>query len=300
VLRTGRRTVKGVAGYDLARLFVGSEGTLGVITEATLALRPSPPAPITLVASFGTFAQTGQVVERVVTSGLVPSMLEVMDGTCIRAVDDMLRADLDRDAAALLLAQSDSGGEVAVAEIAALTRLCEAAGADFVHSTDDPAEGDLLMTARRMALPALERLGSSLLLDDVAVPRSQVATFIDGCDAIAATAGLVIGVVGHAGDGNMHPTVVFDGADPDQRTRAFAAFDSILELGLSLGGTITGEHGVGLLKADWLEREIGSVSLSVHQAVKDALDPARILNPGKMFRRAHAADLTAAGRLAGR
>jgi glycolate oxidase len=284
VLRTGRRTVKGVAGYDLTRLFVGSEGTLGVITEATLALRPAPRPPVTLVASFGTSAQTGQVVERVVTSGLVPSMLEVMDGTCIRAVDDLMKADLDRDAAALLLAQSDSGGEVAAAEIAALTRLCEEAGADFVHATDDPAEGDLLMTARRMALPALERLGSSLLLDDVAVPRSQVATFIDGCDAIAASSGLVIGVAGHAGDGNMHPTVVFDGADPDQRTRAFRAFDAILELGLSLGGTITGEHGVGTLKTDWLEREIGPVSLSVHQAVKQALDPAGVLNPGKMFR----------------
>ena len=297
VLRTGRRTVKGVAGYDLTHLFVGSEGTLGVITEATLALRPSPPAPITLVASFGTSAQTGQIVERVVTSGLVPSMLEVMDRTCIRAVDDMVKADLDRDAQALLLAQSDSGGEAAAAEIAALTRLCEEAGADFVHSTDDPAEGDLLLTARRMALPALERLGS-LLLDDVAVPRSQVATFIDGCDRIAADSGLVIGVVGHAGDGNMHPTVVFDAADPGQRTRAFVAFDAILALGLSLGGTVTGEHGVGLLKVEWLEREIGPVSLSVHQAIKDALDPAGLLNPGKLFRRAHRADLGALGALA--
>ena len=283
VLRTGRRTVKGVAGYDLARLFVGSEGTLGVITEATLALRPSPPAPITLVASFGTSAQTGQVVERVVTSGLVPSMLEVMDRTCIRAVDDMIKADLDRDAQALLLAQSDAGGEVARREIETLTRLCEEAGADFVHSTDDPAEGDLLLTARRMALPALERLGS-VLLDDVAVPRSRVATFIDGCDAIAARSGLVVGVVGHAGDGNMHPTVVFDATDTDQRARAFEAFDAILELGLSLGGTITGEHGVGTLKADWLEREVGPVSMEVHRSIKHALDPDGLLNPGKVFR----------------
>src|SRR3954464_15721640 len=217
VLRTGRRTVKGVAGYDLARLFVGSEGTLGVITEATLALRPAPQPPVTLVATFATTAQTGQVVERVVAGGLVPSLLEVMDNTCICSVDDLLKADLDRSARALLVAQSDAGGEAARREIEALTALCEEAGAHFVHSTDDPAEGDLLLAARRMALPALERMGSSLLLDDVAVPRSRVATFIDGCDAIAASSGLVIGVVGHAGDGNMHPTVVFDGADPDQR-----------------------------------------------------------------------------------
>jgi glycolate oxidase len=285
VLRTGRRTVKGVAGYDLTRLFVGSEGTLGVITEATLALRPAPAAdPVTLVATFATSAQTGQVVQSMVTSGVVPSMLEVMDRTCIRAVDDLLRADLDRDAQALLVARSDAGGAAGLAEIAELTRLCEAAGADLVHSTADAAEGDLLLTARRMALPALERLGD-VLLDDVAVPRSRVATFIDGCDAISAQYDLVIGVVGHAGDGNMHPTIVFDGSDDAQRARAVAAFDAILELGLSLGGTITGEHGVGTLKADWLEREIGPVSVDVHRSIKDALDPAGLLNPGKVLRR---------------
>jgi glycolate oxidase len=299
VLRTGRRTVKGVAGYDLTRLFVGSEGTLGVITEATVALRPAPRQRITLAATFATTAQTGQVVERVVTSGLIPSLLEVMDNTCIRAVDDLLKADLDRDARALLVAQSDTGGEAAAEEIAVLTRICEEAGADFVHSTDDPAEGDLLLAARRMALPALERLGS-VLLDDVAVPRSRIAAFLDGCDAVAAECGLVIGVLGHAGDGNMHPTIVFDPTDADQRARAFTAFDDILELGLSLGGTIAGEHGVGTLKLEWLEREIGPVSLSVHRAIKDALDPAGLLNPGKVFRSVAVGDLAAVGAIAGR
>jgi glycolate oxidase len=279
VLRTGRRTVKGVAGYDLARLFVGSEGTLGVITEATLALRPAPPRPVTLVATFATTAQTGQVVERVVTTGLVPSLLEVIDNTCICAVDDLLHADLDRDAHALLVAQSDAGGEAGEREIEALATLCRDAGADLVH----PAESDLLLAARRMAIPALEQLGSTLL-DDVAVPRSRIAAFLDGCDAIAADRGLTIGVLGHVGDGNMHPTICFDAADPDARTRAFAAFDDILELGLGLGGTITGEHGVGSLKVDWLEREIGPVSLDVHRAVKAALDPQGLLNPGKVFR----------------
>ncbi|MPQ98735.1 FAD-binding protein [Modestobacter sp. I12A-02628] len=293
VLRTGRRTVKGVAGYDLTRLFVGSEGTLGVITEATLSLRPAPATPVTLVASFASTAQTGRVVQRVVTEGLVPSMLEVMDRTCIRAVDDLMRSGLDRDAHALLMAQSDAGGEAAVAEIAALTRICTDEGADLVHSTDDAGEADLLLAARRMAWPALQRLGSGLLLDDVAVPRGRIADFMDGCQQVAVRAGLVVAVVGHAGDGNMHPTVVFDQTDADQRTRAHEAFDAILALGLELGGTITGEHGVGRIKTEWLERELGPVSMSVHRAIKDALDPQGLLNPGTMFRRAAVGDLPA-------
>lgn len=282
ILRTGRRTVKGVAGYDLARLFVGAEGTLGIITEATLSLKPKPVAPVTLVASFGSTAAAGKAVEAVVIGGLVPSLLELMDQTCIRAVDDMAHMDLDRDAAALLVAQSDSGGERALAEIAAVAKACEQAGATFVHHTDDAQEGAMLLHARRIVLPALERTGTPLI-DDVAIPRSHISEFLDRTTEISRNRDVVIGVVGHAGDGNMHPNIIFDPTDPDQYKRAFAAFSDILEVTLSLGGTVTGEHGIGNIKTEWLSREIGPVGMRVHAAIKAALDPLSIMNPGKVF-----------------
>jgi glycolate dehydrogenase FAD-linked subunit len=288
VLRTGRRTVKGVAGYDLTRLFVGAEGTLGVITEATLALKPRPQAPVTLVASFPSTAAAGRAVEAVVLAGLVPSLLEIMDQTCIRAVDEWKHMELDRSAAALLIAQSDTGGPRAVEEIGALGGICTDAGAGEVYSTEDLEEGRMLLAARRLALPALEQLGATLI-DDVAVPRSRIADLLAGTARIAAEVGLTIGVVGHAGDGNMHPTIILDPTSEEERARAQTAFDAILDLGLRLGGTVTGEHGIGTLKLDWLAREIGPLGLRVHQSIKDALDPLGILNPGKVFGSAPAA-----------
>ncbi|MGI8868242.1 MAG: FAD-binding oxidoreductase [Mycobacteriales bacterium] len=283
VLRTGRRTVKGVAGYDLCRLFVGSEGTLGVITEATLQLRPRPAPPVTMVATFPSAAAAGDAVAAVVPEGLVPSLLEIMDKTCIHAVDDWKHMELDRDAEALLLAQSDTGGERGQAEIAAISALADKHGAVEVYSTEDPDEGELLLTARRIVLTALERVGS-ILIDDVAVPRSRIGELLTRTAEIAAETGTRIGVVGHAGDGNMHPTVIFDPADESGKAAAYDAFSRILDAGLQLGGTVTGEHGIGTLKLDWLEREVGPTSLRVHRAIKAALDPQGILNPGKIFR----------------
>jgi glycolate oxidase len=282
ILRTGRRTVKGVAGYDLARLFVGAEGTLGVITQATLSLRPKPQAPVTMVATFKSTADAGKAVQSIITAGLVPSLMELMDQTCIRAVEDWKRMELDTSAETMFLAQSDSGGAQAEAEIGAVARICTEAGADEVYQTADLEEGRMLASARRLALTALERLGA-ILIDDVAVPRSVIADFMAGTSAIAEEIGCLVGMVGHAGDGNMHPTVVFDPTDEAAKARAYDAFNRILELGLSLGGTITGEHGVGSLKVDWLEREVGPISLRVHRAIKAALDPRGIFNPGKVF-----------------
>ncbi len=281
LLRTGRRTVKGVAGYDLTKLFIGSEGTLGVITRATLALRPLPQAPATLVAAFGSTAAAGAAVSRVVTEGIVPSLMEIMDRTSILAVEQYLKTDLNAGAA-LLLCQSDSGGEAARRELAAIEQACVAAGADLVYATEDLGEGRDLLAARRAVLTALEVYGA-WLTDDVCVPRTRIADLIAGCERISVAVGLRIAVVGHAGDGNMHPTIVYDPASADELARARRAFDEILELGLALGGTITGEHGVGKIKREWLAREIGPVGLRVHRGIKRALDPGNLFNPGSMF-----------------
>ena len=281
VMRTGGRTVKGVAGYDLTRLFVGSEGTLGVITQATLALRPAVPLPLTLVAVFPTTGTAGAAVSNIVAAGCVPSLMEILDRLTLRALNDWKNMGIGEDAAALLLAQSDAG-EQAPAELAVIAELCRVAGAEDVVVSTDAAESMMLLEARRLAYQALSRLGATMV-DDVAVPRSRLADFLVGVERIAADAGLLIGVIGHAGDGNMHPTVIFDRDDPAAVVRAQAAFDAVMGLGLELGGTITGEHGVGVLKREWLARELGPVSMQVHAGIKAALDPQGILNPGKVL-----------------
>ncbi|TDU88234.1 glycolate oxidase [Kribbella voronezhensis] len=281
VLRTGRKTVKGVAGYDLTKLIVGSEGTLGIITEATLALRPAAARPRTMAALFDSGVAAGEAIVEIIRSGVSLSLLEIMDRTTIKAVNDFKRMDLPTEAAAMLIAQSDAGGEAGAADVAMVAKLCRQYGAIECIEADDPAEGELLLEARRAALVALEHLGTTMI-DDVCVPRSRLADFIGAVEGIATEVDITVGVLGHAGDGNMHPTVVFDATDPEQARRAQVAFDRIMEVGLELGGTITGEHGVGVLKRDWLAQEIGPVAVDVHRAIKAALDPQNILNPGKV------------------
>jgi glycolate oxidase subunit GlcD len=284
LLRTGRRTVKGVAGYDLTKLFIGSEGTLGVITRATVALRPLPQAPGTLVASFDSCASAGEAVARVVREGLVPSLMEIMDASSIKAAEEYLKTDVGPggDVEALLLCQSDSGGEVAKRELSAIERICADAGATMTYATEDLNEGRMLLHARRVVLTALECYGT-WLTDDLCVPRTRIADLISGCQRIGKDCGLRIAVVGHAGDGNMHPTIVYDPESEAEFAAARTAFDAILALVLRLGGTITGEHGVGKVKREWLATEIGPVAIRVHRTIKAALDPANLFNPGSMF-----------------
>ena len=274
--RIGRRSVKGVAGYDLVGLVVGSEGTLGVVTEATLRLRPAPPPATTVVAVFPDLSSAGRAVQAV-TSTLTPSLLELMDRTVIAAVEALHPMGLDPTAAAVLLAQTDSPGTT---EADLLARAFESAGATEVYRSQDPGEADQLLEARRLAFPALERLGA-VLLDDVAVPRSRLVEAVARIEQVAAERDVVIGTFGHAGDGNLHPTVVHPHGDADAAARAALAFADIIGIALSLGGTVTGEHGVGTLKAAFLAQELDPVARSLHRAVKSALDPLGILNPGK-------------------
>jgi glycolate oxidase len=280
ILSTGRTTVKGVAGYDLTRLIVGSEGTLGVVVEATLRLVPQPRPAHTLVATFPTLTAAGGAVDGILETGFVPALLEILDRTTIRAVDAKTRMGLGTDVAAMLMVQSDDPDAPQV--LSGISEACVAAGSANVVLTDDHAEGALLLEARRQALPALERLGD-WLLDDVCVPRTAMVELMAEIELIADRLGLTIGVFGHAGDGNLHPTIIYDRHDPASRDAAQHAFDAITAHALSLGGTVTGEHGVGRLKKSWLATEQGPLGIEVHAAVKAAFDPTGILNPGALF-----------------
>lgn len=279
VMRCGRRTAKGVAGYDLTRVFVGSEGTLGVITEITLKLQPQPKPALSLAAVFESTSAAGAAVTSITAAGCTPSLLELIDNVHLRAIEALAPQGLPTDAAALLLAASDSG---VPEDLDTIARLCEESGATEVFQATDAQEADALLASRRLAYHAMEKLGA-VIVDDIAVPRSRLAEALDGVAAIAARTGADVGVIAHAGDGNLHPNIVVDRADPASVERGRRAFEEILAMALEMGGTSTGEHGVGLLKRDWLEREVDHVNYSMQRALKHAFDPAGILNPGKVL-----------------
>jgi glycolate oxidase subunit GlcD len=277
ILKTGGLTRKNVAGYDLTRLIVGSEGTLGIVVEAAVRLLPAPKPPSTLVAFFDDLASAAEAILAMDATGSL-SLLEVMDRVTVHAVEEATHMDLDVSAAALVLAQADGAG--AATAIAACQSLCESANAKSVVTTDDPEEGRLLLQARRMALPALEKLGTTLL-DDVAVPKPRIPEMISAIERVAERHGVVVGTFGHAGDGNLHPTIVFDGKDPASVAKAFAAFDEIVNEALRLGGSLTGEHGVGSLKPKYMAAAVGELELAMMRRIKAAFDPNGILNPGR-------------------
>jgi glycolate oxidase len=277
----GGKRIKDVAGLSLLKLFVGSEGTLGVITRAILRLIPAQPVRSTLVAAFPTVAAAADAVVAIGAT-LRASMMELMDNASINAVEDYRPMGLDRNAGAMLLAQSDAPGDARALEIDAMEAACELAGAKEVFVTDDPDEGELFVAARRAAFPAVEALGT-LLLEDVGVPVPLLPELLAGIANIATTHDTPVPVVAHAGDGNTHPLVVYDPADEDARTRAYLAFDEIMALAISLGGTITGEHGVGRAKKAALPHQLGPEVMALTRTIKNALDPHNILNPGAIL-----------------
>jgi len=281
VIRTGGKTVKDVAGYDLTGLFVGSEGTLGLITEATLRLLPKPPPNLTLLAFFASIHAAGDAVAGITAAGVTPVTLELMDAYTIAAVDDNFKLGLDRSAAAMLMVESDLGGAAAEHELSVVEAACQAAGATSVLISADAQEADWLRQARRGAHGSLEKAGAARM-DDVGVPRSRVPEMLDRIAEIAARHELPVGVFGHAGDGNLHPTYVLDRDDPTAERRVDAARDEIYRAALELGGTVTGEHGTGLAKKPWLELQRGARSVEAMRAIKRALDPHGLLNPGKV------------------
>ena len=282
VIRTGGRNVKDVAGYDLASLFVGSMGTLGIITEATLRLI-APPAPKqTLLAFFPTIEASGAAVAGMVRGGVQPCTLELMDAFSIRAVNAACSLGLDESAAAMLLVESDLPGAAGVEELDRAERACEAAGVGLLVRAQDAAEADMLREGRRKAHWALEAMGASRM-EDVVVPRSCVPDLLRAIHEIGRRHGLEIGVFGHAGDGNLHPSFIFDRDDPTGPARLLLAEEDLYRATLALGGSVTGEHGIGVIKRSWLEATRGPEAVRVMRAIKAALDPLGILNPGKLL-----------------
>jgi len=277
-VRLGGPRLKDVAGLSLTKLFVGSEGTLGVITEVTLRLVPAQNASSIVVASFSSVQAAVEAVLGVVAQ-LRPSMLEFMDSVAINAVEDILRMDLDRGAAAMLVAGSDERGRAGSEDAELMAAVFVENGATEVFSTDDPDEGEAFVAARRFCIPAVEAKGS-LLLEDVGVPLPALGKLVTGIARIAAERDLMISVIAHAGDGNTHPLIVYDPSDAAMAQRAHVAFGEIMDLAVSLGGTITGEHGVGRLKRPWLDGYLGPEAMDLNRRIKQALDPLGILNPG--------------------
>ncbi|MDP4805008.1 MAG: FAD-binding protein [Candidatus Nanopelagicales bacterium] len=283
ITQLGRRTVKGVAGYDLTGMMVGSEGTFGIVTMARLRLRPIPAPAITVVAVFADISHAGQAAADIMLA-TTPSMLEVMDRASITAVENWRPMGLDTSAEALLLIQIDTPGDAGNADATLVQEICARAGAAEVYQSEDPAEAEMLLGARRMIIPALEAQGD-WLLDDVAVPRSELARCMREFQEIAERNDVLIATFGHAGDGNLHPTIVTPRGDSAAAERAMKAFGEILDVGLACGGSITGEHGVGSLKQHALFQELDEPSRDLHVRIKDAWDPRGILNPGKSLPR---------------
>lgn len=284
ILRTGGKLIKDVVGYDLNALFTGSEGTLGVITEVLLRLLARPTVARTALVEFPALSDASRTVNAILAAGLVPATLEFMDETAIACIEEAFHLGLPTDVEATLLIETDGNNEATVVcDIQSIAEICRQCGAREVKVAEDETERASLWKARRSVSPALARKAPSKLGEDITVPRSAIPEAIRRLKVISAKYGLPIVIFGHAGDGNLHPNILFDKRDPEQWNKVEQMVAEEFALALELGGTLSGEHGVGMLKRPYIENALGSVSIQIQKEIKQALDPLNILNPGKVF-----------------
>jgi glycolate oxidase len=283
VLRTGNKCIKDVTGYDLVHLLVGSEGTLAVITEITVRLLPRPQAKRTALAIFEDIAQASHAVNDILLAGVLPSTLEIVDETAINCVEEYMHLGLDCTADAMLLVETDGQPESAGREIEVVAEVCRRGGAKEIQIAQDDAESENLWRARRSISPSLGRVRPNKLGEDIVVPRSAIPSMVMRIKEISVKYDLPIVIFGHAGDGNLHPNILFDKRDPEEWERVEAAVADLFGAAVELGGTLSGEHGVGMLKRPYLEMALGPLAVEVMRGIKQAMDPKGILNPGKVL-----------------
>jgi len=284
ILTTGGKPIKDVTGYDLTALFTGSEGTLGIVTEVLLRLIAKPRFYKTALADFNSLDDASRTVNAILAAGVVPATLELMDQTAIVCIEEAMHLGLNTGIEASLIIETDGADEGSVTrEISACESICRTSGASSVKIAQDEAERNALWKARRSIAPALARKAPNKLGEDITVPRSAIPEIVQRLRQISAKYGLPVVIFGHAGDGNLHPNILFDKRQPDQWARVEQMVGEIFEASLSVGGTLSGEHGVGVLKRPYLARALGAVSIEIQRSIKHTLDPMNILNPGKMF-----------------
>ncbi|MGG1662123.1 FAD-binding oxidoreductase [Brevibacillus sp. NRS-1366] len=283
IIRTGSRTVKNVTGYDLTKLLVGSEGTLGIITEATLQLIPKPLETATLSAIFDDIVTSGKAISKVLTSGIFPAKMEIMDQACIQAVESYQPLGLPIDAEAIILIEVDGHPLAVKDEIREAARICEQIGARQVQIASTATEQANLWKARKLVSPAITRMKPTKISEDATVPRSQIPAMFARLKQIREKYNVNLVVFGHAGDGNLHPNIVADRRDGEEMKRVEQAVEEIFAAAIELGGTLSGEHGIGNMKSAFMEMELGAIGLDMMKRIKDSWDPNHIMNPGKIF-----------------
>ena len=284
VLRTGGKAIKNVVGYDLTSLFVGSEGTLGIITESLLRLMTKPRAVRTALAEFPVLEDASQTVNAILAAGIIPATLEMIDETAIACIEEAMELGLPLDVEAMLIIETDGADEeTVVREIETVARVCRENGAREVSVARDDEERDRLWRARRSVSPSLARKAPNKLGEDITVPRSAIPEAIRRIKAISEEYGLPVAIFGHAGDGNLHPNILFDKRDEVQWRKVEQIVADIFQVALDLEGTLSGEHGVGTLKLPYMKQAVGALSLDVQRRIKKAFDPQGILNPGKVL-----------------